>query len=177
MSPTAICESPTLSSVDADLLERHLTHETTAQQEVLRHLGEQERLLAGHDVAGLKRLLSGSDPVLARLQEITEARIRIMEALGKGLGRPAAEVTIARVLDALEPRDRDRLGARAAEVRKLVAEVERRTRRVTVLLRCAAETNDALLHGILGGEAPLRPYQPDGRRAPSAGLSHFTREF
>jgi hypothetical protein len=177
MSKNALCENPEISQEDADLLGRHLAEETAAQQEVLRQLIEQERLLAKHDVTGLKRLLIDSDPMLARLQALTEVRMRILSLLGKRLGVPPESVSVTRVLASIAPPHKSRLDGNAAELRKLLGEVERRTRRVNVLLRCASETNSALLHGMLGEVAPLRPYQPDGRRAPASGLPHFAREI
>jgi FlgN protein len=177
MSQNAISENPKLTQEDAEMLGRHLADEAATQQEVLGRLVEQERLLARHDVNGLKKLLIDSDPMLARLQALTEMRLRIMSLLGKRLGVPADSVSVTRVLADVPAEHKDRLDAHAAGLRKVLGEVEKRTRRVNVLLRCASETNSALLHGILGDAAPLRPYQPDGSRAPSSGLPHFAREI
>jgi FlgN protein len=173
----ATCEAPRLTQEDAELLGRHLADETAAQQEVLRQLVEQERLLARHDVNGLKRLLVDSDPVLAKLQGLTEMRMRIMSLLGKRLGIPPESVSVSRVLASIAPPHGSRLDGHAAELRKLLGEVERRTRRVNVLLRCASDTNSALLHGILGETAPLRPYRPDGQPVRATGMPHFAREI
>jgi hypothetical protein len=176
-SQTTDDPGPRLSREDAELLDRHLTDETATQQEILRQLAEQERLLAKHDVKGLKRFLVDSDPTLARLQGLTEMRMRIMSLLAKRLGVAPETVTVTRVLASVASPERDRLDGHAAELRKLLGEVERRTRRVNVLLRCASETNSALLHGILGEPAPLRPYGPGGQRGPATGLPHFAREI
>lgn len=177
MTQKAVCEVPRLSQEDADLLSRHLADETAAQKDVLSQLVEQERLLAKHDVNGLKKMLVGSDPMLARLQALTEMRMRIVSLLAKRLGLPPEAVSVTRVLESLGSSDKSRLGGTAAELRKLLGEVERRTRRVNVLLRCASDTNSAFIHGMLGETTPLRPYQQDGRRAPSSGIPHFAREL
>lgn len=170
------CETK-LTADDADLLGCHLAEEVQAQQEVLRRLGEQERLLVAHDVDGLHRFLLDGDPLLARLQALTEMRIRITSLLGRRLGVPAEAVSVTRVLASVTPDVRGRIEREAAALRKLLAEVERRTRRVNVLLHSAADTNQALLHALLGEQAPLRPYRADGRRTPSSGLPHFAREL
>jgi hypothetical protein len=156
---------------------RHLAQETEAQHEVLRRLGEQEKLLARHDVGGLERFLRDSDPILARLQGLTEMRIRILNLLGKRLGVPPESVSVTRVLERVGDPEGESLRDRAAALRKVLKEVDRRTRRVNVMLRYASDTNHALLDALLGGPAPLRTYQADGTRAPSAGIPRFAREI
>ena len=177
MNPGTLHEPMRLSTEDADLLGRHIAEEMAAQREVLQRLAEQERLLARHDVDGLKRFLRESDPILARLQGLTEARMRVMSLLGKRLGVPAESVSVSRVLESIGSAEKNRLDGDAAGLRILLKDVERRTRRVNVMLRYASETNHALLHTLLGEPAPLRPYQPDGRRVPSSGMPHFARDF
>jgi hypothetical protein len=177
MSQTATCEKRTLPAGDADMLGRHLADEASAQREVIRHLADQERLLVRNDVAGLRARLADGDPMLARLQALTVSRMAILVVLARRLGVPADDVTMDLVLDAVDAADRDHLAARTFELKKLLAEVGHRTRRVNALLRSASDTNEALLHGVLGGQAPIRTYRPDGRRGPHSGLSHFTREI
>jgi hypothetical protein len=177
MIPSSTIEKTRLPAEDAEMLGRHLADEADAQQEVFRRLGEQERLLARHDVGGLERFLRESDPILARLQTLIETRIRILRLLGRRLGMPAESVTVTRVLERLDQPDRERLSGRAASLRKALKDVDRRARRVNVMLRYAADTNHALLDALLGSPSPLRPYQPDGTRAPSAGLPRFAREL
>ena len=123
------------------------------------------------------RFLVDSDPMLARLQTLTEMRMRIMSLLAKRLGLSTEACSMDRVLEAVEDDDRARLEAQAAALKKLLQAVVRHTRRVNVLLRNASETNQALLHALLGEHTPLRPYLPDGQRAPSSGLPHFSRDL
>jgi hypothetical protein len=172
-----VCEAPRLIPADVELLAHHLAEEIAAQQDVLRRLAHQERLLVTNDVNGLKQFLADSDPMLARLQALTEMRLRIMSLFARRLGVSVDSCTVARVLDNVDQEDRERLASAARELRSTLRDVDARTRRVNVLLRHAAETNEALLHGLLGGQAPLRTYQADGRRAPPPGLPHFARDF
>jgi hypothetical protein len=159
------------------MLGRHIVEETAAQREVLGKLVEQEKLLARHDVNGLKQSLMESDPILARLQALIEARMRILNLFGRRLGVPAESVSVSLVLESTGAAEKNRLNGHAAELRKLLKDVERRTRRVNVMLRYARETDHAILHALLGEQAPLRPYQPDGRRVPSSGMPHFARDI
>lgn len=172
-----VCDAPQLFSADVELLEHHLAEEISAQREVLGRLTDQQQLLVKNDVNGLKRFLAESDPILARLQGLTEMRLRIMSLLAKRLGISVDSCTITRVLESVDADDRARLGKSADELRIVLKDVDRRTRRVNVLLRHASETNQALLHALLGEETPLRLYRPDGQRAPSSGLPHFARDF
>src|SRR5436190_19246395 len=109
----------TLATEDAEMLGRHLVDEADAQQEVLKRLCEQEKLLARHDVKGLEKLLVESDPILARLQGLLQTRIRITSLIGRRLGVPPESVSVSRVLEKVAPPDRDRLSGRAAELRRL----------------------------------------------------------
>jgi flagellar biosynthesis/type III secretory pathway chaperone len=173
----SVCEISMLTSADIELLGHHLTEEISAQEDVLRRLGEQERFLVKNDVNGLKQFLAESDPMLARLQSLTEMRMRIMGLFAKRLGIPVDSCSVSRVLASIEPDDRERLSEQANVLRNLLKEVDRRTRRVNVLLRHASETNQALLHALLGEHAPLRLYSPDGKRPVTSGLPHFARDF
>jgi hypothetical protein len=173
----SVCEQTRLSAADIELLAHHLSEEKAAQEEVLRGLIRQERLLVTNDAAGLRQLLVESDPTLARLQALTGMRMRIMGLIAKRLGVAAEACTLETVLEDLDGPDRARLASQAAELRKVIREVVLHTRRVNVLLRHASDTNQVLLHALLGEDAPLRPYLPDGQRAPSTGLSRFARDF
>jgi flagellar biosynthesis/type III secretory pathway chaperone len=172
-----VCDTSRLTAADVELLEHHLGDEISAQNEVLGRLTEQERLLVKNDVAGLKKFLAESDPLLARLQTLTEMRMRIMTLLSRRLGIQVDACTVRVVLESVDADDRQRLASSAAELHAILKNVEKRTRRVNVLLRHAAETNESLLHALLGDEAPLRLYRPDGQRTPSTGLPHFARDF
>jgi hypothetical protein len=169
-----VCEIR-LTSADVALLEDHLEAEIAGQEEVLKRLAEQEALLVRNDVAGLKRFLADSDPMLARLQTLTEMRLRIMSLLSRRLGVHVDACTVADVLDAADDTDRAALAALRENLRGVLVQVDRRTRRVNALLRQAADTNEILLHAILGDSPPARVYRPDGRRVPAAGLPHFTK--
>src|SRR5687767_7870038 len=160
-----VCEAPRLFSADIELLEHHLAEETSAQRELLGRLTEQQRLLVKNDVNGLKKLLAESDPMLARLQSLTEMRFRIMSLLAKRLGIPVDSCSVTRLLESVDADDGARLGKAANELRVVLKDVDRRSRRVNVLLRHASETNQALLHALLGEHTPLRLYRPDGQRA------------
>lgn len=170
-----VCEAPRLTSADIELLEHHLGDEIATQQEVMKRLGEQEGLLVRNDVAGLKKFLAESDPMLARLQTLTQMRLRIMSLLSRRLDMTVGQCTVKHVVEAAGGDDRSTLTGLAATLKDLLKDVDRRTRRVNLLLRHAAETNDLLLHAILGDSAPARLYRPDGSRAPSVGLPHFTK--
>jgi hypothetical protein len=172
-----VCEAAMLSCADVELLEHHLSQEIAAQGEVLRGLQEQERLLVKNDVEGLRRFLAESDPLLARLQALTEMRMRIVALLAKHLGIDPSACGLRDVLEAVADADRERLSAQAARLRSKLKEVDRITRRVNVLLRHAAETNEALLHALLGGPAPLRTYGPDGQATSSGAAPRFTRDL
>jgi hypothetical protein len=171
------CEAAMLASADVELLEDHLGEEIAAQEIVLERLAEQERLLVANDVEGLKTFLAGSDPVLARLQTLTEMRLRIMSLLGKRLGIPVDACTVSRVLEAAEPEDRTRLAGETERLKAILKDVSKRTRRVNVLLRHASETNQALIHALLGGQAPPKLYGPDGQRTQPSSVPHFSRDF
>jgi hypothetical protein len=171
------CETSRLSAADVELLEHHLRDEVGAQNEVLRRLAEQERLVVKNDVAGLKQFLAESDPILARLQTLTEMRLRIMSLLARRLGIPVDACSVSRVLESVDGDDREKLACAAAGLHTALKDVERRTRRVNVLLRHAAETNQALLHALLGEEAPLKLYRPDGQCTPATGVPHFAKDF
>jgi hypothetical protein len=170
------CEEAMLASADVELLEDHLGEEIAAQEVVLQRLEEQERLLVANDVPGLRAFLAGSDPVLARLQALTEMRLRIMSLLGKRLGIPVDSCTVTRVLEAAESEDRARLAGQAVKLKAILKDVSKRTRRVNVLLRHASDTTQALIHALLGGPAPVRLYGPDGQRSAPSGVPHFARD-
>jgi hypothetical protein len=172
-----LCAPARFQPADVDALGRHLDEEASAQREVLERLGEQEGLLVKNDVAGLKDHLVASDALLARLQTLTEARRRIVTALAQRIGLAVDRCSLDLILSELDEPARGEIAARASALRKAVEDVVRRTRRLTVLIRHASETNQALLHALLGDDAPLRPYLPDGRRATSSGMPHFARDF
>jgi flagellar biosynthesis/type III secretory pathway chaperone len=150
------------SAAEAARLRAHLEEELTLQREALVLLERKKALLVKQDAAGLAVLLAESDPLWARLEDLTKRRERLVATFARRLKLAAADVTVARLAALAPPEERGALQRVARELATVLSSVASLNRRNNALARQALELNRALLHILLGSAPPVATYGRNG---------------
>lgn len=162
MSHPAPSAETAASASDAVRLRQLLHDELAAQRDVVAHLETKRDLLRRRDAVGLGAHLAASDPLWARLEELTRRRERLVATLARRLRIPAADVTVRRVAATAPPEERAALERAARELNAVLSSVAALNRRTNALARQALELDRALVHVLLGSAPPVTGYGRDG---------------
>ena len=142
-------------------------------QESLSTLDRLRGLLIKHDETGLQELLQQIREQADAYAAVESQRQRLRRQLAGLLGRPADDVTLSSLAEALPPPLREAVTRQKAILRDLVERLRREHRNTSLMLADCTRFNRALFHAIFQqGKAQPMVYGAAGTARP-ASPSHL----
>jgi hypothetical protein len=160
--PGTLLESQVLpqdGALTADVLV-HLDSQISSARSLLEVVLEQGAAIRARDVHTVVRLAGILRGEMGRRQLLEEERSRLLERCGERLGVSAQEVTLRRLSSLMNQAAADRAGARSAELRGLLHELQREHSCNRALMQIELGFLDHLM-GVLALDG-VNGYDPQG---------------
>lgn len=164
--------SAPLNEAELGLIHAWMEDETATQRDLLAILERQREALRRQDLKALQECLASAQPVLARAEELTRRRMRIMTALGRRIGMAADQMKLA-TLETLVPAEaKPAFSAARNALTEVLTAIQRMNRCNAAVVRSGLDLQRAIVHRVFGGDAEPSTYD---RRATSRQMPPVQR--
>jgi hypothetical protein len=130
-------------------LEDYLRGEISAKKKVLACIDAQERSLASNDIASFEEAVLQAGGFCSRDEQSTLKRTRVLEGLAAHWNVPVVTLTLGGIARRLGE-DGSRVSELRQELRKVIAEMVKRMRRLSALIGMHRRINTDIMQLILG---------------------------